>query len=340
MLKTRSKRRDVEPYWKRCLKLVGTVSRGGPLICTLQVTNRCNMRCSFCGFWSDGAPPAEELTLSQIRRTSEKLAEMGSLIISVEGGEPLLRPDIVEVVEALAAHHHPVLYTNGWHVDANMARALFDAGLIAVGVSLDYANPERHDAHRLQGSYDRVMAAVQHFQDAAPRGRHRVHLITVLMEDNRDELEPLLELSKRLDVRHMVTLLAVAGYNRDSGKTLPVANKPLSPWLLGLKKRYPHFIDLTDYLASVDDYLTGKYERPCQAGRRGFNINHLGQVNPCIELTNVRLGHVLEHTNAELLHRLRSVEEVPTCQQCFTICRGNVQALGQGKLRSLVELLS
>jgi MoaA/NifB/PqqE/SkfB family radical SAM enzyme len=299
------------------------------------------MRCSFCAFWSDGAAPPEELTLAQIERLSAKLARLGSLIISVEGGEPMLRPDIVEIVAALARHHHPVLYTNGWHVDGDRAKALFDAGIVGVGLSLDYATAEKHDAHRLPGSFDRVMRAVEHFRRVAPRGRRRVHLVSVLMEDNRDDLEPLLRISRDLGIRHMVTLLAVGGYNRASGKEQPrVDRSALTPWLLDLKRKYPHFIDLTEYLSNMDDYLHGRYTKPCQAGTPGFNVNHVGQTNPCIELTNVSVGHVLEVPDEELVRRLRTVPQVRDCQKCYTICRGNVQAVGGGRIASIRELLS
>ena len=331
--------RGGEPYWKRSVKLLDTIRRGGLAICTLQVTNRCNMRCSFCAFWSDGAPPPEELTLAQIERLSAKLARLGSMIISVEGGEPTLRPDLPDLIAALAKHHHPVLYTNGWYIDRAKAKTLYDAGLVGVGISLDYATREKHDAHRLEGSFDKVLAAVEHFKRAAPLTRRRVHLMTVLMEDNRDDIEPLLELSKKLGVRHMVTLLAVGGHNRAQGKVQPKPES-LSPWLLDLKKRYPHFVDLTDYLGSMDSYLKGEFTSPCQAGKRGFNVNHVGQANPCIELTDVSVGHVLDVTDDELVRRLRSVPEVGHCQKCFTICRGNVQALGAKRFKPLLELLS
>ncbi len=329
-----------EPYWLRGAKLLGTIGRGGPAICTIQVTNRCNMHCSFCAFWSDGAPPPEELTLAQIERISEKLGRLGSFIISVEGGEPMLRPDLVDLVAALARWHHPVLYTNGWHVDAEKARALVEAGLVGVGVSIDYADPARHDAHRLPGAFARAVDALGHFRRAPWKlgGGRQVHVMTVLMDDNRDELEPLLALSARLGVRHRVTLLAVDGHNRAGGKQVPRSS--VSAWLLDLKRRHPHFADLTDYLARADDFLAGRYDEPCQAGRRGFNINHVGETNPCIELTDVSAGKFLDVPTDELLARLRGERAVEGCQKCYTICRGNVQALGRPlRLRPLVELL-
>ena len=50
-----------------------------------------------------------------------------------------MRPDLVEIVRIFARRHIPLLYTNGWYVDDPKARALWDAGLAQVGVSIDYA---------------------------------------------------------------------------------------------------------------------------------------------------------------------------------------------------------
>lgn len=44
-----------------------------PFSCLIQVTNRCNMKCSFCDFWPNGAPPSSELTLDDYRRLEEEL---------------------------------------------------------------------------------------------------------------------------------------------------------------------------------------------------------------------------------------------------------------------------
>src|SRR5215813_12199207 len=76
-----------------------------PFSCLIQVTNRCNMECSFCDFWPNPAPPKQELQLDEYRRLADELAELGTFVISVEGGEPLARPDIVEIVRILSKKH-------------------------------------------------------------------------------------------------------------------------------------------------------------------------------------------------------------------------------------------
>jgi MoaA/NifB/PqqE/SkfB family radical SAM enzyme len=130
--------------------------RKKPFSCLVQVTNRCNMECSFCDFWPNPAPKKEELTAAEMRRVARELAELGTFVVSIEGGEPFVRKDLVEIVAAFGERHIPALYTNGWFVTKENARALFDAGLTQVHVSIDYPDAARHDQkRRLAGTTDR-----------------------------------------------------------------------------------------------------------------------------------------------------------------------------------------
>src|SRR5258705_12089805 len=87
-----------------------------PFSVLVQVTNRCNMQCSFCDFWPNAAPKKEELTVSDYERVAKQMADIGCYVVSIEGGEPLVRPDIVDVIRAFGKKHLPVLFTNGWYV--------------------------------------------------------------------------------------------------------------------------------------------------------------------------------------------------------------------------------
>jgi MoaA/NifB/PqqE/SkfB family radical SAM enzyme len=304
--------------------------RRRPFDVLVQVTNRCNMKCSFCDFWPNGASPREELTVAEYRRVAVELAELGTFVVSIEGGEPFVRPDLVEIVRAFGGHHLPFLYTNGWYVEPESAGALFDAGLAQAGVSIDYPDAARHDAKRgLAGAFERAWRAVERFRDAAPYGGRQVHVMTVLMRSNQRDLEPLLELSGRAGVGHHVTLLATEGYRRGRGvDALP--DRPMSAELLRLRARYPHFRTFRDYAAGVDAFLSKGALPTCRAGAQSFNIDHLGNVAPCIEKIDRPVGNVRDEGLAALHAKLRGLEEVATCQACWSLCRGTGQALGRG----------
>ena len=102
---------------QRDLRFAVGVLRRRPFQVLLQVTNRCNMQCSFCDFWPNGVAPGEELTLADFARIEGELSELGTFLVSIEGGEPLVRPDLVEIVRIFGRRHktalpHPLPHYN------------------------------------------------------------------------------------------------------------------------------------------------------------------------------------------------------------------------------------
>lgn len=330
---------DAATYAFRGARLIEGFVRGRPIHCIVQVSNRCNLTCGFCSFWERPARREDELTLNDVEVISAKLAEAGSMVISIEGGEPLLRPDIVDIVRAFSRYHHPILFTNGWRVTERLARDLWDAGLSEIGVSIDYATPERHDAHRgLQGTFDAATRAAAILRETAPHGPRQVTLMTVLMHDNMNEIEALLQLSGSIGVGHQTTLISTGGVGRHEGaQALPP--RDAGARLLELKARYPHFIAFTGYLEGIDRFLRGEARTPCYAGERFLNVDHLGDVSPCIEKLHMRAGNLRRDPWSVVEARLKSFKELRSCTDCHTSCKGFVEEMsGLPKRRAYAEL--
>ena len=313
----------------RELGFAAGVLRRRPFQCLLQVTNRCNMQCHFCDFWPNGAAPSEELTLAELTDLARQLDGLGRFLVSIEGGEPFVRPDLVEIVRAFARRHLALLFTNGWYVDPGIAARLFAAGLAQVGVSIDYPDARRHDAQRgLPGAWARAWRAVDAFRDAAPHGERQVHVMTVLMDDNWRELDALLAQSRARGVGHSVTLLSTTGFRRAGGATLPV--EPVSAALVELWRRHPHLRTFEGYLDGIDRFLAGRELPACRAGHQSFNVDHVGNVSACIEKIDRVAGNLRREPLAAIHARLRARDEGAGCQACWTACRGFSQLLGDG----------
>jgi len=329
--------------WKKDALFAASLLRRKPFSCLIQVTNRCNMECSFCDFWPNPAPPKKELQLDELQRIADELAELGCFVISIEGGEPLARPDIVDIIRILSKKHITALFTNGWFVTEDKAKAFWDAGLVHGNVSIDYPDKNRHDGkRRLAGATDKAWRAVDILRDTAPRGGKQVHVMTVLMEDNWRDLEPLLQQSAEHGVGHQLTLLSISGYRR--GKDGPDKMPPLgvTEHVLALFDKYPHLRYFRDYFAKIDAFLSQGPMPTCSAGTTGFNIDHVGNVSPCIERIDESVGNVREASLVALYEKLKvktKSPEIASCQQCWTACRGINQALGSGgSARSYFDL--
>jgi MoaA/NifB/PqqE/SkfB family radical SAM enzyme len=316
---------------KKDAEFAAGLLRKKPFSCLLQITNRCNMECSFCDFWPNVAPKKDELTAAEFARIADELAGLGTFLISIEGGEPFVRPDLVDIVRALSKKHITALFTNGWYVTPEKAKALWDAGLTHADVSIDYPDAARHDAkRRLAGATERAWAAVEMFRDTAPRGGKQVHVMTVLMEDNWLDLEPLLQQSASRHVGHQVTLLSTGGFRRGKGPDKLPPPKAADE-LVRLWDRYPHLRYFREYFEKMEPFLAGSPMPTCHAGAQGFNIDHVGNVAPCIEKIDEPVGNVRTDSLATLHGRLLAKQgEIASCQACWTACRGIQQIAGGG----------
>ncbi len=295
--------------------------------CNLQVTWRCNFTCAICDFWKTRHDAAAELTLDQVRLIGKKLDRLGSLIISLAGGEPLIRRDLFDIIRILnECNHFPILITNGWFVDETVAKEILQAGLQEISVSVDYANPAKHDAQRGRpGSWDRAIKALELLHRHRPDRRNRVHMISVLMEDNLDEIEPLINIARDLGVTYMVNLYS---WNRGS-KARRLPGQKVSARLLELKRRYPEFITLTTYLEHLDQAVAAGGIGNCQTGRLLLNIDPRGRVARCTEMLDQPVGNILTDDIGTIRSRLRRTQKASTCSQCWTSCRGFAESLYQ-----------
>ena len=305
------------------------VARRRPFSALAQVTNRCNMRCPFCDFWPNGAP-REELSAAEWTRVAGELAQVGTFLVSVEGGEPLVRPDLPEIIAGFhQAGHLPLLYTNGWFMDQEHVDALAEAGVHQVGVSVDFPDAARHDAmRRTPGAYERALAAVARLRERL--GGRRVHLMSVLMRQNQGDLDALFGLSARLGVGHHVTLLSDQGFRRGRLDDATRPDAAAMAQLTGMIQRHTHISSFRSYLDGVPRFLAGQPLPRCRAGHQSFNIDHVGQVAACIETLDQPVGRVQDAPVQVLVERLAERDIGQDCQRCWTLCRGTAQALGQG----------
>ena len=342
-----SKQNKPDPKLKRDLRLLSGIMFGKGIECIVQVTNRCNMHCGFCEFWSNPAHPLDELTLEDFERLSNSLAQESSFIISIEGGEPLIRKDIVEIVEIFAKKHHPILFTNGWYVTDELAKKLFDAGLQQAAVSIDFPNERHSEVRGVKDAFERALNAAQLLKKHAPAKGKQVNLISVIMKENLELLEELLCLSKSLGIGHMLTLLSQKGFRRGKYFLNPeesqIPSAPLSKKLLSLKQKYPHLQTFKGYLGGIDDFINQSPNLPrCLAGKRSFNIDHVGNVSVCIEKIDESIGNVRTERWSSIRNKLSGHEigeKYKNCQDCWTLCRGLSQTLGGSTWSTLPELI-
>ena len=107
------------------------------MIISWNTTNACNMYCKHC-YRDAGCKAEEELSTAEAKKLLDEIARAGFKIMIFSGGEPLTRPDILELVaHATKLGLRSVFGTNGTLITPEMARDLKAAGAMGMGISLD-----------------------------------------------------------------------------------------------------------------------------------------------------------------------------------------------------------
>lgn len=186
----------------------------------LSVTDRCNLRCKYC-MPEDGIDKVRHediLTYEEITEVVKTMSEMGVDKIRITGGEPLIRPGIVGLVNQLAkldSVREVSMTTNGILL-AEMAEALKKAGLARVNISIDSLNPTRFKEMTRGGDLSKVIAGIE---AAKKYGLTPVKLNVVLIGGyNDDEIQDFVNLTRdeAIEVRfiELMPLGEVAKWNK------------------------------------------------------------------------------------------------------------------------------
>lgn len=162
----------------------------------VSVTDRCDFRCVYCMSEQMAfLPRTELLTLEELERLCGAFIDRGVERLRITGGEPLVRRDVMRLIERLGARigegglKELTLTTNGSQL-ARFAPALAAAGIERINVSLDTLDPDRFTAITRRGDLDKVLAGIEAALDAGLK----VKINTVALRDmNRDEIPSILE---------------------------------------------------------------------------------------------------------------------------------------------------
>ena len=165
----------------------------GPRLIAWELTRRCNLRCRHCRAAACDAPYEGELTIEEILRTIDGIAARYKPILILTGGEPLLRPDLGEIVRhAKAAGLRPVLATCGALLTEERAHNLKAWGIERISISLDGPDAASHDAFRgVPGAFDAALAGL----DAARRAGLPFQVNTTITKSNAGALPEILALA-------------------------------------------------------------------------------------------------------------------------------------------------
>ena len=281
----------------QALKPVRNLLAGRPVLATFQVNLRCNSSCGYCDLPLNVG--RYEMTREEIQRVFSCLYRDGVRFVLVQGGEPLLRRDLPEILEDLSAIGlHLTLITNGTKITPQLVERLSRLPL-AISVSLDTLDRERYRQIRGADQLPLVLEGIALLKDFP----HPRFLTCIVSEVNRAEAPAVVRFAREQGFLPMVGAYHwnVGTYGK-SDELLMYDRSSAAAVFSGLLD--DELIPAGYLRKFVEDnvsWLRGQKLEPCDAGRYSIAIDASGNVSPCLAFPSV--GNLLESSLIEILER-------------------------------------
>ncbi|MBN1315676.1 MAG: radical SAM protein [Anaerolineales bacterium] len=164
----------------------------------LYLVSGCNLACRHCWitptFIRGDPSPGDYLSIDALKAAVEEAKSLGLRHAKLTGGEPLLHPQLLEVIDLLTAENLSLdMETNGTLINRHLAQCFKKSNLSRISISLDGARPETHDEFRgVSGSFEAALRGFGHLVNA---GYDNVQIIMCPHRGNVEELDTLVELA-------------------------------------------------------------------------------------------------------------------------------------------------
>jgi len=287
-----------------------------PRIIAWEITRSCNLSCVHCRAAAEFGHYHGELSLDEIKATIDDIVTISNPIIILTGGEPLMRPDIWEIVDY--CHEKgamPVIGTNATLITDEIAQKMADHGIPRISVSVDFPTAEGHDEFRGEpGCFDATIEGIK----IAKRHGVGVQINTTVTTRNAhliDEIHDLAE-SLNVDAFHIFMLVPTGRGSEILAEELPpLEYERVLAWAYERQKTSPlhfkptdapHYYRIIRQLAKAEgkkvtreEYGLDAMTRGCLGGITFCFISHIGDIQPC-GYFDMQLGNVKQQPFSQI----------------------------------------
>ncbi len=312
-----------------------------------EITRSCNLNCVHCRAAAERGPYPGELSTARCLKLLEEIRQIGSPIVILTGGEPLLRKDVFDLAEyGTKLGLRMVMATNGTLLDSSVIRKMKESGIKRVSISLDGPSGQTHDAFRkVQGSFDAAITGIHLLKDEGME----YQINTTITRHNAHLAGDILQLAVDLSAAaHHLFLLVPTGRAREMvDQEIEAAEyEKLLHWFYRMRSKVnihlkatcaPHYYRILRQEARIKgekvtfaSYGLDAVTRGCLGGTAFCFVSHDGIVQPCGYL-ELECGNVREDTfeevwqDSEIFRKLRDFSLYKgKCGRCefIRVCGG------------------
>ncbi len=303
----------------------GTQSDFTPSLVSWNLTRKCNLRCPHC-YMEGGRAAEHELTTEECLGLLDELRTLGTEMVILTGGEPLLRRDIYDIARyASELGMWVVMGTNGVLIDDRVAQKMVECGVKGVGISIDSIDPAKHDSFR--GGPDAWKYSVRALEICRANGL-QVLVQTTVMDMNYDEIPSLIDFAREKGAWsfNLYFLVQTGRGQQMNDLTARQTHSMLSELVDAQDRHRPMLVRSK----CAPQFKQIAYERGraglesggCMAGTEYARITPNGDVTPCPYMTVVA-GNIREQSftniwrDSPVLGELRDVKKLKgRCGRC------------------------
>jgi MoaA/NifB/PqqE/SkfB family radical SAM enzyme len=277
-----------------------------PILAQVVPIRRCNLACAYCNEFDAVSPP---VPLEEMLRRTDLLAALGTTIITISGGEPMLHPDLDAIIRQIRRRGAiATLITNGYLLTPERIRRLNRAGLDYLQISIDNVAPDETSKKSLK-VLDRKLAWL------AAEAEFAVTINSVLGSPVRDPADALAvaERARALGLTSTVGILHDGG-----GQLQPLAPDHVSVYerIVGFGQSLFSFAQYDRFQRNIVRGLPNQWQ--CRAGGRFLYICEDGLVHYCSQQRG-RPGIALQQYSREHLKR-EAARPKPCAPYCTISC--------------------
>jgi MoaA/NifB/PqqE/SkfB family radical SAM enzyme len=269
------------------------------------VTDECPYSCRHCSY---GYHQPGHLDTERAKEIIRQINSLGTVTLGFTGGEPLLRDDIVELVESVGEQTASIMFTTGHRLDGELAKGLEQSGLGCLMIGIESDEPEEHDKIRgVNGSFDEAVRAMEISLKAGIYTA--ISTVATREKISGGKLQKLAEWATGYGIHEFRILEPIptgSFHSQITEKLSPQETRQVSDFhkQWNRKNRGPAIASFS-YLES--DEMFG-----CGAGYHHLFVDALGNVCPC-DLTPLSFGNALDEPLSDIWSKMEQYFDLPRC---------------------------
>ncbi len=264
----------------------------------ISITNKCNLRCKSCDQWkTDPKLFSQELSTKEWFSVIDSAAKMHTHIITITGGEPLLRQDIFQILERIHKKRMSTHFcTNGALLNNNEINKMMYSPPKSISISIDGHEPKINNELRGKNCFNTIIKNIKLLKEKIPNIKIGINF--VMSKKNYRNMDQMVALSQNLDVDQL-NIIPIHTNLRHRNKPLKsfgdlLFTKEDVPKIKAEIKKFMHAVSQTNlqtlsktFVKGIPEFYLGKKSNYCYAGYISCEIDALGRVFPCGDIDGI-----------------------------------------------------